>query len=321
MTTASEEERMEIAERIDGLLAAGKAPGLHGLVVVRDGRVVLERYGEGEDFRLGEPLGHVRFGPDVLHDIRSVTKSVVALLYGIALGDGLVPGPGEPLLPAFPAYADLAEARKDLTVEHALTMTLGLDWNENVPYTSTANSELAMEEAPDRYRYVLERPVVEEPGKRWHYCGGASALLGKLIADGAGVPLEEFARERLFGPLGMRFEWTANRGVVLAAAGLRLRPRDLAALGSLVLDGGRGLVPEWWIGEVLRPRVEISEGYAYGYQWYVSPGQWVGATGNGGQRIVVVPERRLVVGVTAGEYDAAEQSSTAVVLEEVLRED
>ncbi|MEV0199516.1 serine hydrolase [Nonomuraea sp. NPDC050691] len=310
---------MDIAERIDGLLAAGEAPRLHGLVVVRDGQVELERYGAGDDFRLNDPLGHVTFGPDVAHDIRSVTKSVVALLYGAALGDGLVPGPAEPLLPAFPAYADLAAGKEHLTVEHALTMTLGLDWNEDVPYTSTANSELAMEEAPDRYRYVLGRPLVEEPGKRWRYCGGASALLGKLIADGAGVPLEEFARERLFGPLGMPFEWMANRGVAMAASGLRLRPRDLAELGSLVLDGGRGLVPQGWIAEMLRPRVRIAEGFEYGYQWYVSPGHWVAAIGNGGQRILVAPGSRLVVAVTAGDYEEFEQPSAAAVLREALR--
>ncbi|GAA3145881.1 serine hydrolase domain-containing protein [Nonomuraea roseoviolacea] len=311
---------MNIAGRIDALLAAGGAPRLHGLVVVRDGRVELERYGAGEDFRLNVPLGHVTFGPDVIHDVRSVTKSVVALLYGAALGDGLVPAPGEPLLPAFPAYADLAEGKEHLTVEHALTMTLGLDWNEDVPYTSTANSELAMEAAPDRYRYILERPLVEEPGKRWRYCGGAAALLGRLIADGAGVPLEEFARERLFGPLGMPFEWTANRGVAMAAAGLRLRPRDLAELGSLVLDGGRGLVPGPWIAEMLRPRVRIAEGFEYGYQWYVSPGQWVTAIGNGGQRVLVAPERRLVVAVAAGDYDS-DQTSAEAVMREVLADE
>ncbi|MFD2356796.1 serine hydrolase domain-containing protein [Nonomuraea ferruginea] len=173
------------------------------------------------------------------HDVRSITKSVVALLYGIALESGLVPDPGERLLDQFPAHRDLADAA--LTVEHALTMTLGLEWDESVPYTSAANSEIAMEEAPDRYRYVLERPIVEEPGTRWSYCGGATALLGGIIARGAGRPLDEYARQVLFEPLGIgAFEWTKGAdGVPLAAAGLRLTPRDLAAIGVMVLRGGR----------------------------------------------------------------------------------
>lgn len=122
-----------------------------------------------------------------LHDLRSISKSVVGLLYGRALARGLVPDPAEPLVAQFPEYPDLA-GRTELTVEHALTMTLGLKWDESVPYTSAANSEIAMEMAPDRCRYILELPSVEAPGRRWHYCGGASALVGALIAKGSGVP-------------------------------------------------------------------------------------------------------------------------------------
>src|SRR5262249_1816145 len=143
----------DLEARLDDAIAGGRASGLHGVVVLRDGEVALERYGAGEDFSWGDPLGFVTFGPDTLHDVRSVSKSVTALLYGVALGLGLVPAPEEPLLAAFPEYPDLVAdpARARLTVEHALTMTLGLAWNEDVPYTSAANSEIAMEMAPDRY--------------------------------------------------------------------------------------------------------------------------------------------------------------------------
>src|SRR5262249_10297804 len=144
-------------------------------------------------------------GPETVHDLRSITKSVVGLLYGCALADGLVPEPEEPLLPHFPAYRDLADDpdRARLTVEHALTMTLGLDWDESLRYTTIANSRVAMEHARDRYRCVLERRVAEEPGTTWRYCGGAPTLIGRLIVLGAGMPLDDFARERLFEPLGI----------------------------------------------------------------------------------------------------------------------
>ncbi|MEU8108152.1 serine hydrolase domain-containing protein [Nonomuraea muscovyensis] len=316
---------MGIAARIDGLLSDGGAPGLHGLVVLRGGRVVLERYGAGEDFRLNQSLGHVVFDAGTPHDVRSVTKSVVALLYGIALAEGAVPEPGEKLLAQFPEYPDLVAdpARAGITVEHVLTMTLGLEWDETAPYTSTENSEIAMEVAPDRHRYVLERPVVAEPGRQWVYCGGAAALLGRLIAKGTGRTLAEYAGERLFGPAGISaFEWmTGADGVEMAAAGLRLTPRDLAALGALVLDGGRGIVPGEWIAEMTRPRVRIGDDTDYGYQWYVGggPRRWIAAHGNGGQRIYVASERELVVAVTAGEYNA-EQRSTAAVLRAVTED-
>ncbi|MFG1947296.1 serine hydrolase domain-containing protein [Nonomuraea sp. NPDC048826] len=316
---------MEIAERLDAVLSAGQARNVHGVVVVERGERVAERYGAGEDFRLNESLGHVTFDADTPHDLRSITKSVVGLLYGIALGDGLVPDPRARLLEPFPEHRDLAEdpARAALTVEHALTMTLGLAWDESAPYTSTANSEIAMEYAPDRYRYVLERPIVEEPGTRWAYCGGATALLGKIIARGAGRPLDEYAARVLFEPLGIGgFDWTRGAdGAPLAAAGLRLRPRDLAAIGGLLLRRGDGVVPEKWLEEMLRPRVPISGERHYGYHWYVDTGEpaAVMATGNGGQCLLVVPSRELVVAVTAGAYDASDRAGTAAVLDAVLR--
>jgi CubicO group peptidase (beta-lactamase class C family) len=328
----------DLADRLADVLRAGRAPGLHGVVVIRHGRLVLEQYGAGEDFKWNQSLGWVTFGPGTLHDVRSVTKSIVGLLYGIALASGRVPAPDEPLLPHFPEYPDLAadSRRARLTVEHALTMTLGLEWDESVPYASTANSEIAMEMAPDRFRFVLEQPIVEEPGTRWSYSGGASALVGQLIARGTGQPLQEFARTALFEPLGITaFEWMAGRdGVAAAASGLRLSPRDLARIGQTVLDGGRWsgreVVPAASLTEVLRPRVRIDEGREYAYQWYLdsfpavegantTPLRWVGGMGNGGQRLIVVPERSLVVAITAGNYDSADGATTPMtVLNDVI---
>jgi CubicO group peptidase (beta-lactamase class C family) len=301
--------------------------GVHGVVVRRHGDTVVEYYGAGEDFAWGTSLGRVEFGPDTPHDVRSVTKSVVGLLYGIALDRGRVPAPDEPLPRHFPEYPDLAAdpERGRRTVAHALTMTLAVEWDESVPYTSAANSEIAMELAPDRYRFVLERPVTGEPGRQWSYCGGATALLGRLIAKGTGQPLPDFARGALFEPLGIdTFEWMSGAdGVASAASGLRLAPLGLAHIGQLVLDKGRGIVPAAWLDAMLRPRVRIDDGLSYGYQWYLGgagPHRWVAGMGNGGQRLFVLPDLDLVVAVTAGDYDAADQSRTPdAVLAEVVR--
>ena len=324
-----------LADRLEEVIADGLAPDLHGVVAIRHGEVLLEHYGKGEDFAWGDSLGVITFGPETLHDVRSITKSVVGLVYGIALAEGLVPETHEPLLPHFPEYSDLAadSHRSQLTVEHALTMTLGLEWNEDVPYDTTENSEIAMERAADRYRYLFERPIAEAPGTTWRYCGGATALLGKLIAKGSGAPLEEFARERLFEPLGIgTFDWMrGDDGVASAASGLRLATPDLARIGQLVLARGvwseRELVSSSWISRALTYAVTIEGWFGYGYQWYVSAistpdgawHPWFGALGNGGQRIDVVPDLDLVVAFAAGAYDAEDTfAMTMSVLEDVI---
>src|SRR5215475_10907327 len=316
-----------LSERLASLAGSGAVPNLHGVVVAQRDGLIGEYYGVGHDFAWGRSLGRVTFRPDTLHDVRSVTKSVVALLYGIALDRGQVPAPDEPLLRHFPEYPDLTAdpRRSKRTIEHALTMTLALEWNESVPYTSAANSEIAMELAPDRYRFVLERAIVGEPGRQWLYCGGASALIGRLISKGTGQTLSDFARDALFAPLGIdTFEWMAGTdGVVSAASGLRLRPRAIARIGQLMLHNGMDVVSAAWLQTLLRPRVPVDENVSYGYQWYLAtnaqPYQWYGAMGNGGQRLFVVPDLELAVAITAGDYDAANQSAIPdAVLHEVI---
>jgi CubicO group peptidase (beta-lactamase class C family) len=283
---------------------------------------VLERYYSGSDESWGRPLGTVTFGPETLHDLRSVTKSITGLLYGIALERGLVPPPEAPLLAEFPQYPDLAAdpGRARLTVKHALSMTLGMEWNEQLPYTDPANSEIAMERAPDRFRFILERPIVTEPGRRWSYSGGATALIGALIVKGTGRSLPDFAREALFAPLGIeRSEWAAGMdGVHSAASGLRLLPRDLLRIGELVLAGGawsgRQIVPKAWLAAAHSPVIPTGDGLDYGLQWFLgqapvgaptnAPQRWIGAFGNGGQRLWLMPGAGVNLVIMAGNYNA-----------------
>ena len=309
----------DLGARLDAAVADGKLAGLHAVLVVRRGKLALERYYDGEDERWGDPLGRVVFGPEVKHDLRSVSKSVVGLLYGIALDKGQVPALDQPLVDHFPAYPDLAADpdRRRITAAHALTMTMGLDWSEDLPYSDPRNSESAMELAPDRYRYVLGRPIVSAPGERWVYSGGATALLARLIVQGSGQPLLDYARETLFAPLGITdAEWVAGRdGEAAAASGLRLRPRDLAKLGQVVLDRGRWgerqVVPADWLAESFEARAEVGGGLEYGYQWWLgrlqtNGARWVAGFGNGGQRLAIFPGLDLAVVVMAGRYNQAE---------------
>lgn len=307
--------RPDANERIEKAFAAGELKGLHGLVVLRHGKIAMERYFAGADEIWGDSRGIVAFNADELHDLRSVSKSIVGLLYGIALAEGLVPKPDAPLIALFPDYPDLAAdpSRQRLRIEHVLTMTMGLAWDESLPYSDPRNSEIAMEHASDRYRFILDRPIVRPPGEVWTYSGGATALLGHLIARGAGQRLGLFASSRLFAPLGIdRFTWTSGtNGEEAAASGLRLRPRDLAAIGQLVLDkgrhDGRRIVPADWLEQGLTPHTRLPDGLGYGYQWYLGRDQsgapWYGAFGNGGQRLVVAPRHQLVIAMVAGNYN------------------
>lgn len=296
-------------------IESGLLRDLHAVLVSRRGTLVLEHYRAAPDESWGRPLGTVAFDAGTLHDLRSVTKSVTSLLYGIALDRGLVPPPEAPLLAQFPEYPDLAAdpARAGLTIGHALSMTLGLEWDETRSYADPLNSEIAMENAPDRYRFVLERPVVSPPGTHWVYSGGATALVGAIIERGTGRPIEDFAREALFEPLGItHFEWMHGAdNVASPASGLRLAARDLLKIGEMVLEGGRGIVSQAWIARSLAPGVLTGDGLGYGYFWFLGeapalggPKPWMAGFGNGGQRLWLMPEAELACVIFSGNYNA-----------------
>ncbi len=321
-----------LAATLDARYERGDFTNLHSLVVVRYGKLVLERYYSGADERWGSPIGNVNFDAGTLHDLRSISKSITSLLYGIALADGLVPPLDAPVLDSFPGYADLAAdaGRRAVTVAHMLTMTPGLAWNEDVPYNSLANSEIAMENASDRYRYVLGRPLVTEPGTQWTYSGGTTAVLGHLIEKGTGRGLLEYANEKLFEPLGIDgAEWTSGlNGRAAAASGVRLRPRDLARIGQMIVDGGgaggRQIVPAHWLAASFEKHASTGDD-SYGYQWWLgdmsTTGKlWIAGIGLGGQRLIVVPSEHIVVVLTAGNYNkpAQWQVPRAIVTEVLL---
>jgi CubicO group peptidase (beta-lactamase class C family) len=324
----------DLPARFAALEAAGRLLNVHGVVALRKGRIIFERYMTGTDQTGTGPTGTVEFTADTLHDMRSVTKGIVGLLYGIALGDRRVPAPDQPLLAQFPEYPDLAKDpdRARLTIFHALTMTLALKWNEDLPWIHS--DEVSMDNAPDRYRFVLERPMLDAPGKGYIYNGGATALLGRLIERSTGVDLHSFAKTALFEPLGLgATEWTKGPdGVASAASGLRLTPRDLARIGQMIVAGGkwdnRTIVPADWLEASFRAAAMVDDGRRYGYHWYLGElalagksgtygAKWIGAFGLGGQRLFVFPEQEFVLAVTAGNYVTEDQGRAPIA---ILRE-
>lgn len=291
---------------------------IHAVLIERDGRLVYEEYFSGRDERRGQPLGVVTFTRDTVHDLRSVTKSVVSALVGVASSSGAIASLDAPLLDYFPEYTDLQVAeRRRITIRHALSMSAGLEWNEDIPYTDPKNDEIVMDRSPDPVRYVLGRPIVAAPGVVWKYNGGTTQVLGAILQRATKQPLADYAREKLFSPLGItKFEWVGSNGVPSPASGLRLRPRDLAKFGSLYLhDGqwnGRQVLPREWVHESTRRRLTFpgQEARGYAYQWwhacYVTPSGVIDvptAVGNGMQRIFLLRAQRTVVTVLSGRYN------------------
>ena len=310
-------------QKLKSSFDAGDLPGLHGAIIDFRHERLAEVYFPGADQRWGDPLGVREHGPGTLHDLRSVTKSVVGLLYGIALSEGKVAAPDAPLYAQFPEYADLMNqpGRTRILVGHALSMQMGLEWNEDLPYSDPRNSEIAMENAPDRYRYILEQPIREAPGNSWIYSGGSVALVGKLIEKGTGMKLDAYAEKVLFGPLGIQnFEWISGKdGEISAASGLRLTLRELVKIGQLVADDGKfegkQIVPSEWLADAFQPRAKVDDRTRYGYLWYLAGDNAhtiAIAVGNGGQRLTVEPQAGLVVSSFAGRYNDPESWRTSI---------
>jgi CubicO group peptidase (beta-lactamase class C family) len=324
-------------DALEQRIRSGEIPNVHSVIVVQHGKTVAEWYFEGPDEERGKPIGTIKFTPETIHDVRSVTKSIVSILFGLAHAQGAIKDVDAPVLDYFPEYKDLQTAeRRKITLRHLLGMTAGLHWDENTyPYTDPRNSETAMDLAPDRLRFALEQAIDAPPGAEFRYNGGAVALIGAVIARAMKMPLDDFAKQALFAPLGIsEVEWIKDgKGVPIAASGLRLKPRDMAKVGLLMLNkgrvGGTQLVSQAWVKESTAPHelVEADDtcGFHYGYLWWViprctaspEPGLFT-AIGNGGQRIMVVTELHAVIVVTAGLYNDRRQNMVRQVTRGVM---
>ena len=308
---------------LDKFIAQWKDANIHAVVVARAGKLVMERYYTGADERLGDPIGTIAYAPDVKHDLRSISKSVTSLLVGIALRQGKFPDLDSPVIDQFPKYASLRNADNErITFRHLLTMSSGLKWDESTPYSNPANSESQMNMAADPVRFVLEQPVIAPPGSVYNYNGGNTTLLGAVLTKVTGQRLDDYARANLFAPLGITdFEWITlpSTGQPVATAGLRLRPRDSAKLGQLMIADGvwndTQVLPAGWTGSSMKPRINGEGLYYYGYQWWLGRTMrneqsvhWAAGVGYGGQRLYAVPDLDLVVMINAGHYGGPLQS-------------
>ena len=291
---------------------------LNSLLVLRDGAPLAETY-------------WAPYGADTLQHTYSVTKSVISALVGIAIADGSIGGVDQPLVELLPGEVRRSgEAQlAAVTVQHALTMTCGLQWGETrARYARRSNPVQQMQQTRDWVRYIVTRRIVSPPGSRFEYSSGASHLLAAVLENATGMSVAAYAERRLFEPLGISdYAWTTDpRGTHTGGWGLYLRPRDMASLGTLYLNGGRwngrAIVPEDWVQESTREHVQARPAYGlrgrvrslarrlprrprrdvvgYGYHWWLPDFGGYAALGAGGQSVYVLPDDRVVVAITAG---------------------
>jgi len=291
---------------------------IHSLLIMRHGKLVTELYRAGSDRSLYSLWSSRRlFTADDRHDMRSVSKSVVGLLYGILIARGKVADIETPVASLYPEYQELNDtSRRAIRIHHLLTMTAGLEWNEPSPVHRTASTdETGLALQPCAYGYVFRRAVIAPPGTLFTYSGGLTAVLAEIMARSVNGSLREIANEHLFAPLGItNWEWVGDvYGKPIAAAGLRLRPRDFMKIGTMMLAGGqwqgRRIVPSEWIMASTKARVVTPPVGSYGFQWWSMTVRWKDrhlpvstAIGNGGQRLFLVPALDLAIVTTAGDY-------------------
>jgi CubicO group peptidase (beta-lactamase class C family) len=289
-------------ESIYSTMAQDPHHDLRGIVIIREGRLVSEHYFNGDSVY-------------TLHDIRSATKSVTSLLMGIAIEKGLVHSVDDSIalyLPGLPK-----DGKEKITIKDLLTMRSGLDAYDVDP--SSPGNENTLDASSDWIRTVYAVPMKLTPGTKYVYCSLNAFLTGAIIENVSRKSLDQFAKTNLFGPLGIEnYSW---RHVPIerrtGQGNLSITTRDEAAIGELMLNdgvvGGRRILTHDWIAHSLASQVPISDSdpYAdfYGYMWYTKA-EPVGsskidvhfASGNGGNKIYIVPSLRMVVAITSSAY-------------------
>jgi CubicO group peptidase (beta-lactamase class C family) len=295
--TSSPEAQGMSSRELAGLVEFGIANGMDSVLVVRHGSIVAEAY-------------YAPFAPGMKHRINSATKSVIGSLVSIALKDGLLKNVDQPVLGFFPerSFANMDERKKALRLRHLLDMTSGLEWDEPLSAASF-ESLLQMERSPDWVQFILDHPMVREPGAAFEYNSGNPHVLSAILSKVTGRSALDYARQKLFGPLGIEdVFWRHDpQGVSAGGAGLYLQPRDMARLGQLWLaDGvwkGERLLAPGWIDSARHASLEMGLGplLRYANLFWSLPAKGVYlAVGYDRQLIAVMPELNVVAVFTGG---------------------
>jgi len=304
------------ADTIVAKIDDGTYPNVHSVLLYVNGKLVLEEYFYG-------------YAADRKHQLRSATKSIVGALAGIAVDHKRldINDPALRLL-GIGVAADPDPRKRKITVRDFLTMRSGLDCNDHS--NTSPGRETVIDFEPDWVKAVFALPMINDPGMLGYYCSAGVAVVGRIVEKATGSYLPEYARAHLFEPLGIA-DWTWNYNLTNADkeyAQIHLRPRDMLKFGILFAQGGEWhghrVLSQAWVRESLRGQAVV-DGTEYGYFWW-RPWLSVGgklvyvsaAQGNGGQKIYVVPQYRLVAVFTGGDYNSAGSPMNGIMINDVL---
>ena len=285
----------------DAFTSASSISGLTSLVISNNNTLIGEKYLHGG-------------GPNIPHDVRSVTKSFTSALVGIAIKEGFLESVDQTLgeFISRPNNPEDYDPRIwDITIHQLLSMTCGLEWFEIGPrseFSEWANSLNQLE-------YILHKPFISEPGEKFNYSDGAAHLLSIILSRATNKNTVDFAQQYLFDPIGIgEREWLTDKiEYNYGGVGLKVTPQDMIKLGLLYLNDGMfenvQVISEEWISESTTFKIytELDDSgpfSQYGYYWWLGPGPNNAgniciANGYGGQFIVIVPDHNLVVAATS----------------------
>ncbi|WP_209280652.1 serine hydrolase domain-containing protein [Paenibacillus athensensis] len=265
------------------------------LLIVRNGYIVAEAYGP-------------RKQPNSRQLLHSATKSVTSALLGIAIDEGYIKDVNTSLWSGLKhgEVANWDDRKQAITIEHVLTMSSGLAWNEFGAVKGPEDSAYNMYNSGNLADYVMNRPMADKPGAVFNYSSGSSVLLSRLIADSTGTDTASYAKRKLFAPLGITdVNWELFDGIANGASFLYMTSRDMARIGYLYLNNGQWngeqIVPRAWVEASTRKHIDGGQlrradlqADGYGYQWWIDSFGGYSARGQYGQYIFVQPKLNLV---------------------------
>jgi len=325
-------------------IGKGKFREIHSVLIYKNGKVVLEEYFEGHQYQWDAPKYHgelVQWTATMPHPIMSCTKSFTSACIGIAIDKGFINSVDQSIFDYLPDHQYLKTDDKNyITIEHLLTMTSGLAWDEwNAAHGGQLTNDYDhLYVVDDQIQAVLERPFWATPGEYFTYNGGGINILGEIMKNATGMNMDEFATKYLFEPLGIDSAswWSYPNGRLETASSLSMTPREMLKFGVLYLNkgnwNGKQILPSEWIEKSatvyhnnygIQLPIEDSGINGYGYTWWISELDHSGqnitmyrANGWGGQTIMVLPDLDMVLVFTSGNW--AKKSRLFKIVEEYI---
>jgi len=282
-----------------------KYPYTQSVLLYQNGALVYEEY-------------FYEFDKERHHQLRSATKTLIAILAGIAIDRKLISSINAPVLPYFNEYKDLKnvdQRKRNLTIKDLLTMQSGFDCNDWEPESQGNESKMIF--SKDWARFILDLPMTNKPGLVGSYCSGNVILMGRIIEKSSGKSLKEFANKFLFNRLGIddyQWDFRPDSSNINNFVQAWMRPRDMMKIGILINNYGKyqelQIVSNEWISALMAPQSKINN-TDYGYFFWeraIFPDgkqrvEIPQMSGNGGQKVILLKEHNAIVVLTGGNYN------------------